>query len=69
LAIAGENLGEGGFASSVAAYQTNLVALLNAEVYAGHQSPGTNLNFEVLNRYQSKSFLSGMNHQTEQVAV
>ena len=69
LAIPGENLGEGGFTGSVATDKADLVALLDAEIHAGHQSPGTNLNFEVLNRYQSKSFLSGMNHQTEQPKV
>jgi hypothetical protein len=69
LTIAGENLGKGSFASAVSANQANLVTLLDAKIHAGHQSPGTNLNFEVLNRYQSKSFLSGMNHQTEQLEV
>ncbi|MEY3561484.1 MAG: hypothetical protein RL068_636, partial [Actinomycetota bacterium] len=43
--------------------------LLNAKIYTGHECPGTNLNFEVLNRYQSKSFVCGMTCQTEQPEV
>jgi hypothetical protein len=66
LTIARKDLGEGGLSGSVTTHQSNLVTLLDAKIHAGHQSPGTNLNFEVLNRYQSKSFLSGMNQQTEQ---
>jgi hypothetical protein len=69
LTIARKDFGESGFTGTIATNQPNLVTLLDAEIHAGHQSPGTNLNFEVLNRYQSKSFLSGMNHQTEQPAV
>ena len=52
LALTRQNLGEGGLAGAIAPHQPNLVALLNAKIYARHQSSGTDANLKVLHRYQ-----------------
>jgi hypothetical protein len=45
LTLTGQNLGQGGFASTVSTHQTDLVTLLNPEVHSRHQGAGTDPDF------------------------